>query len=191
MFVLDLRRKRGLVWFASRSFLGRSGVGSDSTLAAVEGDVGLVVHDHGTVDVNISDVDSIDMHHGGVVEEPAVAPFSSEEADASVTEAIVNATVKTDVRTPITTMPGVKAAAPSPVARSPKHSDGRHHPGAGHPVVASIIVPCPVAGRPQVAGAGTDRLRVNRQRRRTNANRDAHPDLSRRRSRKNRWNNQQ
>lgn len=119
VFMLGLGGKRGLVGFARRCRFGCGGVGSDSAGAAVVSDVRFVVHDHRAVHVHVGDVDGIDVHDGGVVEESAVAPFSTEKADAAIAEAIVNATVKTDVRAPVTGMPGVKATAPSPVAGRP------------------------------------------------------------------------
>src|SRR4029077_7817775 len=127
--------KSSLVRFACRSCFRRSWTRGDSAFAAVECDAGLVVHHDCTINIDVGYVDGIHAHDGSVVEESSAAPLPPEEADAAITEAVVNATVKTDVRAPVTGMPEVKAAAPSPVARSPQHADRCDHPGTGHPVV--------------------------------------------------------
>src|SRR5579863_8826253 len=162
--MLSLCRKSRLMRFARSRFFRRGRTGSNSAFPAVKGNVRFVVHHHRAVDVNVGDVNGVDMHHRGVVEESSTAPFAANKADAAVAEAVVNTTVETDVRTPVACMPRIEAAAPSPIAGRPQHADGSHHPGARHPVVASIIVPGPVAGRPQIAGTGTNGLGVNWQR---------------------------
>ena len=86
---------------------------------------------------------------------------------------------------------GVNAVVPSPVAGSPQQADGTDHPGAGHPVVTGVVVPGPVAGSPQIAGAGAERLLINRQRGRSDADRDADRNLRGRCGRESCGNNQQ
>src|SRR5271170_6294129 len=191
--LLNLRGDRRSMRFAGICFFLWSGSNRNTAFAAVKGDVGCVVHDHRIVDVDVGDVDRIHVHDSGVVEESAAAPFAATETDAAIAEAVVNAAVEADVWAPVAAVPNIEAVVPAPVTGSPEHADGCDHPGAGHPVVAAVIVPGPVAGRPQIAGAGADGLLVNRQRGRTDVDGDANrdSDLRGRWRREGRWNSQQ
>jgi hypothetical protein len=106
----------------------------------------------------------------GVVEKLPALPVSTLEASAHVSESIKNAAVKADLLSPVASVPEVNAVAPAPISRSPKETDfGRENPCAGHPVVVAIvIVPGPIAGRPDIAFARTDGLYVHGQKRRRN-----------------------
>src|SRR3984885_9315951 len=180
VFLPNLCCDRRRMLFARIGFFFCGRAGRDAAFAAVEGDMGFIVDDDRLVNVNVGDLGCIHMHNGGVVEESAAAPFAAAETDAAVSEAVINATVEADLRSPIAGIPGVDTVVPSPVARGPKQADGgRLDPCARYPVVAGVIVPSPVTGCPQIASAGTDRLLINRKRRRTNANRDtdSDPDL--------------
>src|SRR5580698_8880093 len=176
MLLPNLCCDRRRMLFAGIFFFPGSRAGRDATFTAVEGDMGLVVDDDRLVNVHVGDVDGVHMHHGGVVEERAAAPFAADEAFAAVAESVINAAIEADVRAPVSSVPGIDTVVPSPVARRPKHADGSDHPGAGHPVVSGVIIPSPVTGRPQIAGARTDGLLVNGKRRRADANRDANAD---------------
>src|SRR6185312_8148113 len=72
-------------------------------------------------------------------------PVAAFIADATVAEAVVDATVETDVRAPVASMEDEGRAAPSPIP-----------------------------GGPEIAIAGADGLRVDRQRRGAKADRDDH-----------------
>jgi len=120
----------------------------DAAFAAVKRDVGIVVHDHRIVDVDVGDVDRIDMHDGGVVEESAAAPFAADEADAAIAKAVINAAIESNVRSPVAGVPHVEAVVPAPVTRGPEHAHGRDYPGSGHPVVTIVVAPGPIAGCP-------------------------------------------
>src|SRR6266478_3626552 len=153
------------------SLLLRSGPRADTAVAAVEADTGMVVHDDRLV---------IDIGHVGdatVVEKSVTSPLPAEKADAAVAKAVVDATVKADVRTPVAAVPNVESIIPTPVARSPEHPNGGEYPGSGHPVIAIVVIPSPVPGRPEIAGAGAKGLRVNRQRWRADPNRNSHRNL--------------
>jgi hypothetical protein len=119
------------------------------------------------------------VHDRGVVEEAAPLPVSALKASAHVSESIKNATVEADLFSPVASVPEVNAVAPSPISRSPQETNfGRESPRAWYPVVvAVVIVPSPIAGRPEIAFARTDGLRVHRQKRRRNNDRYA-DDLS-------------
>jgi hypothetical protein len=162
----------------SVGFFLRRGTPLHSTRTAIECNVGFVIHDHRTVHVDIGDVNRVYVHDGRVVEEMALAPFAAAEALAAVSKAVVDSTVEADMRAPVTAIPNVDAVVPSPVSRSPQQARfGRFHPGAGHPVVAIVVIPCPISGSPHITFAGTNGLLVNRQGGWTDAHRDADANL--------------
>lgn len=140
-----------------------------------------VIHDYGTA-VNISHIHHVDVEHGAVVEECAASPFPASETNSGVTEAVVNASVETNVRSPVSSVPTVETTFVAPIAGRPEHADGRNDPRARNPVVAAVFIPRPVAWRPEIAGAGADRLRIHRQCRRSDAHRDANSNF------RGRWN---
>src|ERR1700758_543790 len=116
----------------------RSGARSDAA-GAVEARVvhyGRVV-DHGAVHVDVAHHGLVHVHDCGVVGKGASSPLAADEADAAVTEAVVNAAVESDVRAPVARVPNVKAAGEAPVAWGPEHAHARwSDPYAGNPVVA-------------------------------------------------------
>jgi hypothetical protein len=135
---------------------------SNSTRAAVIADtVHRCVVDYGFV-VNIVNVRDVDVIHGAVVVECSVIPISTLIADTTIAEAVVDATVEADVRTPIAAIPSIGVAAPTPITGSPEQSNyRRRHPRTRHPKVALITI-SPVARCPQIAGARRHGLRVHR-----------------------------
>src|SRR6202011_5161991 len=137
---------------------------------------GGVVHDNGLV-VDVGNVCNGHVGHVAVVVEVASAPLAAAETFTGIYEAIVNAAGEADVRAPVAAMKNVEAFVPSPPSRSPEHSHGSDHPGSRHPVVAVIVVPRPIAGRPEIAGSGTDRLRINREGGRSVSYRNSHRNL--------------
>src|SRR6202035_5244845 len=115
---------------------------------------------------------TVHVHHGGVVGEVAALPTSALKALAAIAKAVVHAAVEADVRSPVAGVEEEGATAPAPVAGSPEQDDaGRLHPDARNPVVAVGAVR-PVAGSPEIAVAGAERLGVDGQWRRRDANRD-------------------
>ncbi len=184
VFLLALRGDRRSVGFVGETFLLGGGTDLHSTLSAVEGHVRVVDDDRLVIDVG--DVGDVYVGDGAVVEEVAFAPLATLEAVAAVAEAVVDAAVEADLRSPVAFVEGVDAVIPSPVAGSPEQAGlGSFHPGAGNPVVAVVVTPGPIAGGPEVAFAGADGLRVNRQRGRTEADGDADADLRGGRGREN------
>jgi hypothetical protein len=139
-----------------------------STVAAVVADAvhARVVYD-GPV-VRVMNDRGVYVHDRGVVKEVASSPVSALKASAHVSESIKNTTVEADLFSPVASVPEVNAVAPAPISRSPQETNfGGENPRARHPViVAIVIVPSPIAGRPQVARARTDGLYVHRQKRR-------------------------
>src|SRR5271170_665894 len=126
------------------------------TASAIEAGVH-VIHDYGPA-VDVRHAVHIHVHHFAVVEEGAASPLAARETDAAVSEAIVNAAVEADVRSPISTVPAVEAARKSPVAWSPEHAHWPDNPRPGDPIVAAVVIPSPIAGGPEIARTGTDRL---------------------------------
>ena len=113
-------------------------------------DDGVLRHD-GAVLVDIGHMDAAEVRHGAVISEYSAPPLAADEADAAVAEAVVNAAVEADMRSPVAGVPSVHAARIAPVARGPqKTGAGRLHPDARNPEVARIAIR-PVAGRPEVA----------------------------------------
>src|ERR1700729_3409547 len=96
-----------------------------------------MVHHRHIADVDVRDVDHVDVGHGTVVEERSSAPLATDEADTTIAEAVVDASVEADVRSPVTGMKQVNATLPAPVCGCPKNADGwRLHPDTRNPVVA-------------------------------------------------------
>ena len=181
--VLALGRNRSNVPFVYGQFFLPRRTRLNSSGSTVVADIPGIVHHHGSV-VDTGHVRDADIGHRAVVIEVSSTPLPAHKSHARIAESVVNSSVKTDVRTPVAGMPCIKSTAPTPVSGRPQHAYRRHYPSARHPVVAVVIVPGPVPGRPEVAGARTDRLRVNRQRRRPDAHRDANRDLRKRSARK-------
>src|SRR5579859_6731284 len=123
---------------AHRGLFLRSRARRDAALAV---EAGAVHHrrvvDHGAVDVDVAHYGLVHAHNCGVIGKCAASPFAADEADAAVTEAVVNAAVESNVRAPVARVPDVKAAGETPVAGCPEHADPRRgDPHAGNPEVA-------------------------------------------------------
>src|SRR5579875_3898720 len=98
------------------------------------------------------------VSHGAVVVEVIAVPVAAEVAQADVSVAVVDSAVVADVASPVAGVEAIVAAVPAPVGRRPERAVvGRENPGAGNPVVA-VSSPGPVAGGPDVVGAGRGRL---------------------------------
>ncbi len=114
--------------------------------------------------VNVVDICNVNIVYGTVVVEGSVVPVPALVAFSAVAVAVIHATVEADFGPPVSIVKSVRAIVPAPVARRPKQASLRSFdPCAGHPVVAFIAVG-PVARRPNIALTGRDRLRVDRQR---------------------------
>ena len=62
----------------------------------------------------------IDVGNGSVIAEDAAIPDAPHKPNSRVAESVVDATIKADVRPPVSGVPNVKAFAPSPVAGGPQ-----------------------------------------------------------------------
>ena len=142
----------------------RSPVYSTRTVKAGAVDRRVVV-DHRLV-VNVVNFCHVHVVHRPVVEEIVSPPIPALVTFSAVPVAVIDPAIETDVRSPVTSVPYVHSVVPSPVTGCPQEARRRRkHPCAGHPVIIFIVVAvCPVAGRPNIIFAGTNRLYVHRQR---------------------------
>jgi hypothetical protein len=161
-----------------RLLLSRSSACLNTTLSTVKADaVDVVIDDDCLVHINIGDYSAIHIHHCCVVAEAVTYPASATKAHATISEAVIHATVEPNVRAPVTGMPEVNAIAPAPVTRSPKQTDCRSdYPGSRNPVVAHRPI-SPVTRSPHIVRPGAKRLFIDRQYRRSNRNRNTDTDL--------------
>jgi hypothetical protein len=180
--MVNLNRQGGLMAFLlNNTFLpSRTRLNAVTTGVADTVD-GSVVHDNRLV-VNIRDVCYVHVGHAAVVIEVAPTPLATVETFPGVAEAVINAAIESDMRTPISHVKEVEPFVPFPPSRSPEHAHGSEHPGARHPIVALVIVPSPIARRPQIARPGTEGLRIYREGWRGYAHRKEHTDLTERNS---------
>src|SRR5579859_35880 len=168
---------RDMVLVLGRQF-PRRGPRRDATGAAVVADI----VDRGAVDDRIVDVGVVNhggvhIGDGGVVVEGAATPFASNKSYAAITEAIINSAVEAHMRSPISSVPEVRASTPAPISGGPEEARRRgDHPRARHPVV-SIRPIGPVARRPNVARCRAYRLNIDRQSWRTDVHGDPDGDL--------------
>src|SRR5215472_8185862 len=120
LLVLHLRREwRGVPLVRIRLFL-RRWTRLDATIPAVIADVvdGRVIHDHGFV-IDVRHVRNAHVGDAAVVVEPSATPFATDKPYSAVAVTVVDAAVETDMRPPISGVPQVETASPSPVARRP------------------------------------------------------------------------
>jgi hypothetical protein len=125
----------------------------DAAATAVVGDAvdsGVVNNDRAVI--NVGNPRGVDAVHSAVVVEVVALPVTAVIAATGIAEAVVDAAVETDVRTPEAAMKDVAATEESPVAGGPESPvERRSAPGAGNPVVACRSV-SPVAGSPEIVG---------------------------------------
>src|SRR5215831_7972125 len=119
------------------------------------------------------------VSHTHVVDRPViikgpVIPISARVPYTNVAETIVDTTIEADCGPPETGIPAIPAIQPAPVTRSPKVTRDRGElPSARNPVVTAHGVPSPITRSPDVAWGRAERLRINRQGRRTDGDKDA------------------
>jgi hypothetical protein len=166
LHVLRLLRRRRYVLLTGGGNLLRRRPHRGTAGTAIIAHVGRVVDDDGLV-VDVGDRRVRDVVDGAVVEESAAAPIATLVADAGIAVAIRDAPVEADFRPPIAFMKGIDAVVPAPISWRPQQLRfRRQRPRARYPVIARIVIPGPIAGRPDVAWGRDRRLIVNRQRRR-------------------------
>src|SRR6185437_8453854 len=116
---------------------------------------------HWTV-IDVSKVAATEVVVAAVVPEVAMAPVSATEAGAEVSEAIVDAAVVADGRSPVSGVPEVAAVTPAPVSGGPERIFVRRfNPGSVDPFIA-LTCPGPVAGSPDIAFPWNGGLHIHR-----------------------------
>ena len=133
LHMLSLQRRRRCALLMRRCLFCLGRAGRYSTGAAVIADtIHRGVVNYGPV-VNIVNVVNVHVVHRAVIVEGPVIPISAAIADTTIAEAIVDATVEADVRTPVATIPGVGVGSPAPITRGPEQTNPgglTHVPGA-------------------------------------------------------------
>ncbi len=120
-----------------------------------------IMHD-GLIHIGIVNDGPVHVHHGGVIRELTTAPFATDKADAHVTEAIVDAAIVSDVRTPISGVEDIHTIVEAPVGRRPQCSlIWSRDPCTRNPVVAVIAI-SPVAWHPHQTWLRASWLHINR-----------------------------
>src|SRR5215471_691686 len=161
----------------------------DSTGSAVVAHTSDIVDHCGVIDVVY--IDDVHVGHCAVVKELSATPVAAMESHAGIAEAVVDAAIESDMRSPVALVPHVITVIPAPITGSPEDADNRRlHPGSRDPVIAIGTVR-PVAGRPDVSRPGTNRLHIHRQRRRADSYGNTYRNLGSRRNRRHRDENEQ
>jgi hypothetical protein len=119
VLVFALHRREVNVMIVLSSQLVSVGPRLYATLTPVEAHPidGDVVYNRRVVDVG--DMKATEVGDGPVVIERATAPVTASETNAGVSITIVDATVESYVRAPVTRVPHVQPTTPSPVTRRP------------------------------------------------------------------------
>src|SRR5579872_2492318 len=60
------------------------------------------IADHGAINIGVVDHCPVYIHHGGIITEMSAGPYSSAKSDASIAVAIIYASIKADMGTPVT-----------------------------------------------------------------------------------------
>ena len=116
--------------------------------------------------INVVNHSGIHIGDVAIIIQAAIAPVRPVVTAPRISKSIIDAAIKTDMRTPVPGVPQIISVVVIPVRRRPQCiHPRRQHPRARHPVIAAICV-TPVARRPVIAVPGDRRLRVFRQRRR-------------------------
>jgi hypothetical protein len=174
MFALN-RRGRSVA-LMREGLLPGGGTRFDAAATAVIADASGVLNN--LLSIYVVDDRCVDVVHLTVIKKASAVPITAGITVADVAIAVVDASIEADLRVPVASIPEVNPVAPTPVSRSPQQSNlGRFHPRSGNPVIAAVFGVAPVARRPDITLARAYGLRVNRQHRWSN--RDRQGNLSR------------
>ena len=116
LLVLHLHRARRNVLFVLGRLFFRCGprVNAAGPAVVTHAIHGRVVDDRCTVDIGVMDDRCVHVGDGSVVSENATTPRAAHKSYAAVSEAVVNPSIKSYVRTPIPCVPDVYAPPPHP-----------------------------------------------------------------------------
>ena len=124
LLMLHLRSDGCPMRFVGEGLLLRRWARGDSALSAVVCHVRIIVYDDRLV-VDIGHVCDIHIVNRAVVEEFAATPFPALEAFAAVSEPVINAAIKSNVRAPIASIPNIEAFVPTPISGCPQKAHFR------------------------------------------------------------------
>lgn len=119
LLVLILQRGRALMPLVSRLLFGCRRCSAGSAVATVvAGAAHATSVDHGLV-VGIGYRHRAKVVYGAIVLEGATAPEATGIANTAISKAVVQATVKTNMWTPVTAVPKIGATEPAPITGRP------------------------------------------------------------------------
>ena len=96
-----------------------------------------MIVDHGPIRVHVMDDGPIHVRDGRIVIERPASPKAAHEADTEIAETIIDSTVETDARAPVTLVPCIARVCVAPIAWRPiEADDGRNDPDARNPIVS-------------------------------------------------------
>ncbi len=151
--VLNLRRNGSEATFVQDCYFSSGRPGLHPAGAAVVTDPGYVDICNSVV-IDIVNNCRIDIVNGAIIGERTSVPITSLIAVPHIAMAVIDPAIETDVRSPISVMPAIAAAAIGPIGRRPETADVRgDHPRARDPIVPGGSV-SPVAGCPYVIVTG-------------------------------------
>jgi len=120
MVVIELFTRRLYVILPHRRLLLRIRLGA-YTRAAIKADT--IIHhgivDDGPVDIRIVNDRGVDIHYGRIVPEVPAMPFPPDKPRSPIAVTIIDTAIKSDMRSPIPSMPAVDAAGITPITRCP------------------------------------------------------------------------
>src|SRR5580658_3570065 len=126
LYVLRLSGRRREMLIMSRSLLFRSWTRSHPAFSSV---VAHSIYDGRVVDhsrvVDVVNVGNVHIRDGAVVEKVAAVPTPTYKTIPEVSETVVDATIETDVRTPVAVIENKRAVGPAPIRRSPEETNLR------------------------------------------------------------------
>ena len=173
VLVLSLQVCEAHMMVMLRSQLMRVRSRMQTTIATIEAHTSHVdvVDDRPVIDVG--DMNATEVRDGPVVVERMTTPVAALKTNTAVSVAVVDTTVEPYVRSPITFVPRVHAATPTPIAGRPQQTGGgSQYPRTRHPVIVVVTVR-PITRCPDVANRGAGWLYIHRQGRRCDGDGDA------------------
>src|SRR6185312_14733231 len=110
---------------ATRGNFLRTGLRANSALSVETHPAHRGGVDHRAIHINISHHGCVYIEYRSVIPEHIASPDSAAKADATVSESVIHATIKSNVRTPVACVPQIGATGKTPIAGSPQHAEPR------------------------------------------------------------------
>jgi hypothetical protein len=164
---LVLRGRRRIVPATSCRKLCSRRPSRRTATAAVEADTIYTAVAGDSAAVHVVNNRAIDVSDGAVVVKRSMIPIPAVVAETGITEPVIDSSIESNRQAPIPFVPSIHTVAPAPISWRPERaSKGRQHPRAGYPIIAVCAI-SPITWRPDISFAWANRLRVNRQERRS------------------------